>query len=135
MATGEKSKGSSKKFFAGRVSGQWGLVALLAAVITGAATISGCAGLASTSNASPTPQEEIQISPSSLTFPNVSVGQQSTQSATLTNTSSKTVSITQLAFSSTQFSATGLATPLMLSPGQSANFQVAFRSSTTGTVS
>ncbi|HSC44886.1 MAG TPA: choice-of-anchor D domain-containing protein [Candidatus Acidoferrum sp.] len=135
MATGEKSKGSSKQFFAGRVGNTRGFVALLAAVITGAAAISGCAGIATNSNANPTPQEEVQISPSSLTFPNVSVGQQSTQSAVLTNTSSKTVSITQLAFSSAQFSATGLATPLMLSPGQSAKFQVSFRSSTTGTVS
>jgi len=135
MATRATSQGSSKKFFAGRVGGQWGLVVLLAAVVTGTATISGCAGLATTSNATPAPQEEIQISPSSLTFPNVSVGQQATQTAVLTNTSSKTVSITQLAFSSTQFTASGLATPLMLSAGQSAKFQVAFRSSTTGTVS
>src|SRR5207247_1508549 len=94
-----------------------------------------CAGLANTSNANPTPQDEVQITPASLTFPNVSVGSVATQAAVLTNTGSKPVSITQLSLSSSEFTVTGIATPLTLGPGQSTQFKVAFKSSTTGTIS
>src|SRR5439155_11008950 len=112
-----------------------GLVVLLGLVIAGMGILSGCAGLANTSNANLTPQDEVQITPASLTFPNVSVGSVATQTAVLTNTGSKSVSITQLSLSSSEFTATGIATPLTLAPGQSAQFKVAFKSSTTGTSS
>jgi len=135
MARGAAVKGISKKF-AGKVgTRKGGLGALLGVVLTGTGFLSGCAGLANTSNANPTPQDEVQITPALLTFPNVSVGQQATQVATLTNTGSKPVSITQLSVSSNEFTATGIATPLTLGPGQSRQFKVSFKSSTAGTIS
>jgi Abnormal spindle-like microcephaly-assoc'd, ASPM-SPD-2-Hydin/Transmembrane protein 131-like N-terminal/CARDB len=135
MARGEAEKGISKKF-AGEVrSRKLGLGALLGVVLAGTGFLGGCAGLANTSTANPTPQDQVQITPALLTFPNVSVGQQATQVATITNTGSKPVSITQLSLSSNEFTATGIATPLTLGPGQSTQFKVSFKSSTTGTVS
>jgi len=135
MARGEAVEGMSKKI-AGEVrTRQGGLGALLGLVLTGTGFLSGCAGLANTSNANLTPQDEVQITPALLTFANVSVGQQATQVATLTNTGSKSVSITQLSVSSNEFTATGLATPLTLGPGESTQFKVSFKSSTVGTIS
>src|SRR5262249_36036200 len=79
--------------------------------------------------------DEIQITPATLTFPDVSVGQSATQLATITNTSSQPVSITQLSSSSAEFTTSGIATPLTLGPGQSAQFKAALKTSTAGSVS
>jgi len=135
MARGEAAKGISKKLAGAVCSRKSGLGALLGLLLAETAFLSGCAGLANTANANLTPQEEVQITPASLTFPNVSLGQQATQVATLTNTGSKSVSITQLSLSSNEFTATGIATPLTLGPGQSTQFKVSFKSSTEGTIS
>src|SRR5215467_5722118 len=111
-----------------------GLGALFLLTISGTGVLSGCAGLANSANTNLTPAE-VQITPATLSFPNVNVGQQATQSATLTNTGSKAVRITQLSSSSAEFSTSGLAMPLTLAPGQSAQFRVAFKTSTVGSVS
>ena len=134
MARGEAVDGISKTFAGDVRTRKGGLGALLGVVLAGTGFLSGCAGLANTSNANLTPQE-VQITPALLTFPNVSVGQLATQVATLTNTGSKSVSITQLSVSSNEFTATGIATPLTLGPGQSTQFKVSFKSSTAGTIS
>jgi len=133
MVRGEAVKESENKFL-GEVKGRKaGLSALLLVAMAGA-VLSGCAGLANPSNTNLTP-DEVQIMPAALTFPNVRVGQQATQVATLTNTGSKSVSITQLSLSSAEFSTSGVAMPLTLAPGQSTQFKVAFKSSTVGDVS
>ena len=134
MVRGEATKGSAKTFAEELGVRKRGLGALLAVAIAGTGILSGCAGLANTSNANLTP-EEVQISPASLTFPNVSVGSTATQTATITNTGSKSVSITQLSLSSADFSASGVAMPLTLAPGQSTLFKVSYKSSSTSTVS
>ncbi len=113
----------------------WGITAILAMVGCGGTVLSGCAGLANTSNANPTPQATVQISPSDITFSNVAIGQKATQTAVLTNTGNESVTITQLASSAVQFATSGLTTPLALGPGQSARFQVLFTSSTSGSAS
>jgi ASPM-SPD-2-Hydin domain-containing protein/HYDIN/CFA65/VesB family protein/centrosomal CEP192-like protein len=135
MARGEAVKGISKKFAGDVRTRKGGLGALLGVVLTGTGFLGGCAGLANTSNANLTPQDEVQITPASLTFPNVSVGTSVTQAAVLTNTGTKSVSITRLSLSSSEFSTSGIATPLTLGPGQSTQFKVSFKSSTTGTIS
>src|SRR6266705_1443924 len=127
--TAATSRGN--KFGSGTVGG-WGATAMFAVVMCGAGVLSGCAGLATPSNASPTPQEAVHISPSSISFAAVAVGQKATQTATLTNTGSEPVMITQLAMSSTEFSTSGLATPLSIGPGQSAKFQVTYTGTTSG---
>ena len=130
MARGGTVNGS----IAASVTRKSGLAALLAVVIAGAGALSGCAGLASTSNTNPT-ADDIQITPAALTFSDVSVGQSATQSAVLTNTGARPVSITQLSSSSAEFTTAGLALPLTLAPGQSTQFRVAFKSSVAGPVS
>ena len=120
-----------RKFGAGTASG-WGVAALFAVMACGGAALSGCAGFATPSNATPTPQEALQISPASISFAPVALGQKTTQTATLTNNGTESVTITQLAMSSTEFSTSGLATPLSIGPGQSAKFQVTYTGTTSG---
>jgi hypothetical protein len=135
MVTANRAATSSgKNLGASKVSG-WRVAALFAVVACGGAVLSGCAGLAPSSNANPTPQETVQISPSSISFSNVLVGQKSTQTATLTNTGNTAVTITNMALSSAEFVASGLTTPLSIGPGQSTKFQVVFTRSTSGDVS
>src|SRR5216684_8729373 len=88
----------------------WGITAIFAMVACGGAVLSGCAGLANTSSANPTPQEAVQISPPNITFESVPVGQKATQAATITNTGNETVTITQLTSTAVEFTASGLAT-------------------------
>lgn len=122
---------NGRKFGAGTASG-WGVAALFAVMACSGAVLSGCAGLATPSNAAPTPLEALQISPSSISFAPVAPGQKTTQTATLTNTGTESVTITQLALSSKEFSTSGLATPLSIGPGQSTKFQVTYTGTTSG---
>jgi hypothetical protein len=131
-SSGAASRG---KQVGARTASGWGVATLFVVVACGSGVVSGCAGLASNSNAAPTPQEAIQISPSDITFANVAAGQKSAQTATLTNTGTETVTITSLALSSSEFSASGLPTPFSVGPGQSAKFQVVYTGSTSTTVS
>ena len=130
MASVNAAKTNGAQEFKASKQRGWGITAVFAIVACGGAVLSGCAGLASTSNANPTPQETVQISPSDISFPNVAVGQKATQTAVLTNTGKQMVTITQLASSAVEFATSGLSTPLAIGPGQSARFQVVFHNST-----
>ena len=129
------TRGFSRKASGAGNPSKAGLVALLAVAMFGAAVGSGCAGLENSSNTAPKPLAAVQISPSSLNFPNSPVGQLVTQNATLTNTGDSAVSITQLEASAPEFTATGLTFPVNLRPGQSTLFKVAYRGTTVGSVS
>jgi len=113
----------------------WGIAAIFALATCGGTVLSGCAGLANTANAKLTPQEAVQISPSDITFASVRVGQKATQIATLTNAGNEAVTITELASSAIEFATSGLATPMLIRPGQSARFTVAYTGSTSGSAS
>ncbi|HKF25315.1 MAG TPA: choice-of-anchor D domain-containing protein [Candidatus Acidoferrum sp.] len=134
MVRGETATRFSKRFRGELQGRKTALNAMFLAVATGVVILSGCAGLANPANSNLTP-DEVQITPASLSFPNVSVGSTATQMAMLTNTGGNPVHITALSLSSSEFSASGLAMPLTLGPGQSAQFKVAFKSTTAGTVS
>jgi Abnormal spindle-like microcephaly-assoc'd, ASPM-SPD-2-Hydin/HYDIN/CFA65/VesB-like, Ig-like domain/Cep192 domain 4 len=135
MASVNATKANGAKEFGVSELRGWRITAFIAMLASGAAVLSGCAGLANTSNANATPQATVQISPSDISFPNVTVGQKATQTAVLTNTGKESVTITQLASSSVEFATSGLATPLAIGPGQSARFQVVFTSLTSGSAS
>lgn len=109
--------------------GDWGIVAALA-VASAVMVLSGCAGLNNNPNGL-TP-EAVQISPASINFPNLAIGQKATQIATLTNTGSEAVTISRVELSSTQFEAAGIRTPLSIGPGQSTRFQVVYTAASSG---
>ena len=135
MARSNAARGNAGKGFRGNATSGWVVTGVLALVSCTGIGLNGCAGLADTSNANPAPQATVQISPANINFSNVPVGQKATQTAVLTNTGKEAVTITQLSMSSSEFGASGIATPLKLGPGQTTKFQVVFTGSTAGTAS
>ena len=84
------------------------------------------------------PPAVLTASPTSLTYTNVTVGQTSSQTETLTNTGGTSATISAVAASGTGFSISGITPPVTLTPGQSTSFTVTFAptcvSTFTGTV-
>lgn len=78
---------------------------------------------------------QLSASASSLSFGSVTDGTSASQSVTLSNTGNANVSLSQVSVSGTAFTATGLAVPLTLTPGQTAQFNVTFAPTTTGALS
>ena len=106
----------------------WGL----ATVVLALAAISGCAGYAGqTSSAG----GAISPNPSTVDFGNVTLGSQSTQNVSLTNTGTAAVDISQVAISGTGFSLMGNAPSGALAAGQSATIQIGFAPTTAGDLS
>ena len=66
----------------------------------------------------------LTASTTTLTFTNVQVGQNQSQTETVQNTGSSNVTISATTVSGTGFALSGIATPLTLTPGQSASFSV-----------
>ena len=78
---------------------------------------------------------QLAASPSSLSYGNVNLGTTSSKTVTLTNSGNSSVSISQLSVSGAGFTASGLTTPLSLTPGQSTAFNVNFAPTVGGSVS
>jgi Abnormal spindle-like microcephaly-assoc'd, ASPM-SPD-2-Hydin len=75
------------------------------------------------------------VAPSSISFGNVTVGNSSTQTATLTGTGTAGSTISQATVSGAEFSISGLSFPLTLPVGQSASLNVTFTPTTAGSAS
>ena len=77
----------------------------------------------------------LTASPTSLTFTNVLVGQNSTQTETIKNTGGASAKITAVAASGTGFSVSGITLPVTLGSGQSVTFNVTFTPASAGSFS
>jgi hypothetical protein len=77
----------------------------------------------------------IVVIPSSVAFGNAAVGVTNTQTITLQNPGSGTLTVTQASLSPTGFSLSGLALPLSVAPGGSASFNVGFTPTSAGSLS
>jgi hypothetical protein len=80
-------------------------------------------------------QGTLGSNPASLSFGNVTVGNNQSLSETVTNTGGSTVTISQVGSSGTGFSLSGITTPVTLTAGQSASFSVAFAPLSAGSAS
>lgn len=74
-------------------------------------------------------------SPTSMSFGNVQVGLNSSQTETLKNTGGENLTVSTATFSGLGFSSTGLTLPLTLVPNQSTTFAVVFAPATAGAAS
>ena len=92
--------------------------------IFGLVVMSGCVGL---SKPGITPSIAIQVTPNPLDFGTVMVGSSSTQSVTLTNNGSAKFTLSKVSTSGAGFTISGLSSPEVLSPGQSAQLTVVFK--------
>ncbi|MHB8754318.1 MAG: beta strand repeat-containing protein [Candidatus Acidiferrales bacterium] len=77
----------------------------------------------------------LTATPSNLGFGNVTVGASSSQTVTLKDTGSSTITISQVAASGPGFAVSGISLPLTLSGGQSTTFTTTFTSSAVGAAS
>jgi Abnormal spindle-like microcephaly-assoc'd, ASPM-SPD-2-Hydin len=94
--------------------------------------VSGC-GAGGSMAGGPSAVPSLVVSPSQLSFANVSVGSDSTQTITLSNLGGVTLVVSSATVTGTGFSLSGLAVPLNLGAGQSARATVAFAPSGAGT--
>ncbi|HTP70383.1 MAG TPA: choice-of-anchor D domain-containing protein [Dongiaceae bacterium] len=128
---GRKSVDSTRSGFRGETSLVRKLV-VVALVIPAVLALHGCAGVVTAKNTSGQTTESFQLSPASVAFGKVTVGKQSTQTVTVSNTGNASLSITSAQVSNAQFSVSGMAMPLGLAPGQSANFTVGVTATAAG---
>lgn len=78
---------------------------------------------------------QLSVSQSSLAFGSVTVGNSSSQSVVLTNGGNANVSISQITVAGSDFSGSGITTPLTLTPGQNATYTAQFTPTATGSAS
>ena len=102
----------------------------LAAILI--AFVSGCSGVVSGSNPNgndnnpPPTTPQLSVTPSSVNFSTVVIGQKNTQTLKLANTGSGTLTIQNIQVAGTGFSATLPTFPMTISAGSSQNITVAF---------
>ena len=77
----------------------------------------------------------IKLTPASISFGGVQVGQTQTQPATLSNSGRTPITVTRIAASGKGFSLAGQTLPLTLQAGESANIGVSFTPASTGATS
>ena len=76
-------------------------------------------------------EEAMAISPASVNFSNVTVGQTSSQSVTLTNSGNQSLTINLATLSGADFGMSGLALPKTIAAGANIQFSVSFRPTST----
>jgi hypothetical protein len=111
-------------------------------VLLAIATMLGCQGLSSSNKAAttttPPPNNTkpglLAISPTSISFGIVKVGNNQNQPATMTNSGGSTLTVTKVTPSGAGFSVGGLSLPVTLASGQSRGFTVVFAPQVMGTV-
>jgi hypothetical protein len=112
---------------------RWNVVVVLLAL----ATMLGCQGLTSSNKSTTTPapkQGLVTVTPSSISFGAVKVGNNQSQPATMTNAGGSTLLVTQVTATGTGFSVSGLSLPVTLVSGQKQDFTVIFTPQSAGTV-
>src|SRR5262249_17874586 len=102
------------------------------ALLCSALFFSGCAGV--TQQTSTQPSAQISVVPSSITFSNVVVGQQSSQTVQVSNTGNANLNVTGITVTGTGFALSSISVPFQLAPGANKTFTVTFTASSTSTV-
>lgn len=75
---------------------------------------------------------KLTVSPATVSFGNVRVGQSMAKSATMTNSGDSSVTVSQASVSNAAFSFTGLNLPVTLAPGQSTSLSLVFSPKSAG---
>lgn len=96
--------------------------------------VSGCSGLTSASSGSKPPAGALSANPASVAFGNVVVGSNASQSFTLTNSGTASVTVSQVSISNGSFSIVGLTLPTTVGIGQSVGVQLQFAPQVAGSL-
>jgi hypothetical protein len=106
---------------------------LVFATVSVILSLSGCAGITSAKGPAGSPAV-LSASLSSMTFGNVLVGSNTSQTITLANSGTASVTISQAVVSGAGFSITGLSVPSTISAGQNVSFTAKFSPTSSGAV-
>lgn len=114
------------------VAGRWSALIVLLAL----GTLLGCQGV-STGNSSSQQSSgaQITVTPASISFGKVQVGNNQTLPIAMTNSGGSSVTVTQVTVTGSEFSINGLNFPLTLSAGQNRPFSVVFTPKSSGSAS
>jgi len=99
-----------------------GAVALLVILVT-----SGCVGVTGKGTNPAVTGPSIEVSPTSVSFGNLAVGQSATKTVTVTNNGTEMLTVSGISVAGTGFSASGPKLPMSLSAGQSASISAVFK--------
>src|ERR1700756_906332 len=117
------------------LTSRWDRFAVLGLLLFGIGAMAGCQGLSSGSSAKSGPASNngsVAAATTNLDFGTVVVGSSKTLADTITNTSTTSVTISGAKVSNAQYQISGIVSPLVLAPGQSASLTITFRPSTAG---
>jgi hypothetical protein len=106
-----------------------------AGLLSISAVVVGCAGYASSKSAATAAQAGVVVTPWTVQFKNVPVGQTVTQTMQITNTNNTPVQISGVAISDKQFAISGPSVPRSILPGMNVQYTVAFTPNAAGNVS
>ncbi len=107
-----------------------GIASLLVVLLV----LNGCAGLISSPGGGNTQPGALKLNPTAVSFGNVGIGKQSTQTVSVSNPGTATVTITQVVVSNPLFTLSSVTLPLSLPPGQATSFSVSVKPAATGSV-
>jgi hypothetical protein len=93
---------------------------------------SGCVGVAGKPGNSGGGSASIEVSPSTINFGSLTVGQSATKTLTILNSGSKSLSVSGISVAGTGFAVKAPALPLVLAAGQAGNVATTFTATATG---
>jgi hypothetical protein len=93
---------------------------------------SGCVGVAGKPGTSGAGSASIEVSPSTINFGSLTVGQSATKTLTILNSGTKSLSVSGISVAGTGFAVMAPALPLVLAAGQAGNVATTFTATATG---
>ncbi len=101
--------------------------------LVGILVLAGCAGVSSNTQPPPPPTGALAVSPTTLNFGNVVVGNSSSLTGTL-SASNADITVSSAAWSGSGYTVSGVTFPMSVPAGQSAQYTVTFSPPSTGTL-
>jgi hypothetical protein len=129
---GKDTTGSSHWGYSQRIGTARSSFLSTTALLLGIVIQVGCAGITSSPS---TGSATISLTPPSINFPSVVVGNTDTQTIIVTNTGTDTLTVTQATLTGVQFSVSGVSLPLSLSPGHQDTVTVSYSPTSAGSAS
>jgi Abnormal spindle-like microcephaly-assoc'd, ASPM-SPD-2-Hydin/Protein of unknown function (DUF1573) len=104
-------------------------------VVVGMLITSGCVGVTGKPGVSGATGLSIQVSPSTVSFGSLTVGQSASQSLTITNTGTKSLTVSGVSIAGSGFTLKAISVPMALAAGQTAAVAATFTAAASGPAS
>jgi hypothetical protein len=104
-------------------------------VVVGMLITSGCVGVTGKPGVSGATGLSIQVSPSTVSFGSLTVGQSASQSLTITNTGTKSLTVSGVSIAGSGFTLKAISVPIALAAGQTAAVATTFTAAASGPAS